>query len=866
MTQASRTLQRSFAGGEIAPELYGRLDLTKHQTGLARCRNMQTLPHGPVQSRAGLRYVLRTKDSTKAARLIEFTYNVEQTYIIELGDQYARFHTNSATLLSDAQAITGVTQANPAVLTYSGDDFTNGQWVFIDDVAGMTQLNGRWFIVANVNTAANTFELHDLDGLAIDASSYTAYSSGGTVSPIVEIETPYLEADLFDIHYTQSADVMTLVHPSYEVRELSRLSATEWSLDTVDFDNDIAAPTGLSIDTHAGSGLSEVFYRVFPAIDTLIGNPTPHAVVRIDRATTQVTLRWPAPAGPSASNPTKYIVTVSTGTGYFKIGETTALSFVDNNLALGATEIVATGYVTVPRYLTAETVTTNPSSYVVTAVAAGFLEESDPSPSLSVNNDLTAAGAYNLLSWSAVEGAVRYRVYKRRSGLLGFIGETPELTFKDNNITADLTQSPPEGGDPFRAAGDYPRAVGYFQGRRFFGGMDNDPQALFGSRSGTESNMTYSIPAASGDTIRARIAARSANVIRHFVPLRDLLILTSGAEWLARSDESGVLTPASVSFQVQGYVGASDVQPVVTSAAVVYAQDRGGRINQMLYSLEQDGYQTSDISLMAPHLFDGYTITQIALQRSPHQTVWVVRSDGVLLGCTYLPEHEVLAWHPHETDGEFESVAVVAEGDYDAVYAVVRRDINGGSVRYVERLADRKFATRADSFCVDAGLTYDGDAATTITGLWHLEGEAVAVLADGAVVDGLTVSNGSITLDSAASKVHVGLPMPDPQAQTLPFAYESAAAFGQGNKKNVSRVFFRLVESGGVFAGPDFDNLTELKVTGAEELEDPPELQNGLVELVITPTWGLEGQVCFAQTAPLPLEVAAMVLEVASGG
>jgi hypothetical protein len=397
------------------------------------------------------------------------------------------------------------------------------------------------------------------------------------------------------------------------------------------------------------------------------------------------------------------------------------------------------------------------------------------------------------------------------------------------------------------------------------GGSNNEPQAIFGTRSGTERNMTYSIPGVASDAIRARIAARNANTIRHFVPLRDLLILTSGAEWLAKSDDSGILTPLSVSFQVQGYVGCSNVQPVVTNASVVYAQARGGRVNEMLYAFEQDGYRTSDISVMAPHLFDGYTVVQMALQRSPHQTIWVVRSDGVLLGCTYLPEHEVIAWHQHTTTGTFESVACIAEGDFDAVYVIVKRTINGSVRRFVERIADRNFASRADSFCVDCGLTYDGDPTDTITGLQHLEGETVVVLADGGVVNDLVVTDGTITLPSEASLVHVGLAMPNPRGQTLPLAAEVQAA-GQGTKKNVNKVFFRLKDSGGIYAGRTFSDMTALKVRSTEDYDSPPGLQNGMVELLITPGWSDDGQVCFEQRDPLPLTVSAMVLEVATGG
>src|SRR5688572_6650887 len=241
MVATTRQLLRSFAGGEITPELFGRLDLDKFQTGLARAKNFRILPHGPVQNRAGFQYVLETKDSTKASRLIPFVWSVDQTMHLEFGDQYVRFHTLGSTLLETGLTITGITQANPGVLTYTGADPSNGQWMYLSGIVGMSQLNGRFVKVANVNAGANTFELTDIHGGAnINTTSYPAYISGGTTARVYEVATPFLEAHLFDLHFTQSADVLTITHPSYAPRELRRVGATNWTLTTASFTPAIA--------------------------------------------------------------------------------------------------------------------------------------------------------------------------------------------------------------------------------------------------------------------------------------------------------------------------------------------------------------------------------------------------------------------------------------------------------------------------------------------------------------------------------------------------------------------------------------------------------------------------------------------------
>jgi len=850
-----KSLQRSFAGGEISPELFGRLDLTKFQTGLAECLNFRILPHGPAENRSGLQYVIRTKDSTKVSILLPFIYSSNQSVVLEFGDQYIRFHTDGGTVLESSQNITGITKANPGVLTYAGADPTNGQWFYLAGIAGMTELNGRYVKVASVDTVANTFQLVDpLTGNNLNTSSFTTYTSGGTMSRVYEISSPYLEADLYDLHFTQSADVLTITHPGYQQRQLTRTAAANWTLAT------------------------------FSAVPT-IGTPSAPTVAA------------PVAAGASVT--------------YY---------------------------------------------YVCTAIAEGTLEESLASASASVSNLLTTAGNYNTIDPPAVSGAIRYNIYKQVSGVYGYIGQTDGSALVDNNITPDLTQTPPQANDPFSGAGEYPGAVGYYKGRRWFAGSTNKPQNLWGTKSATESNMTYSIPTRDDDSITVKLIARQANTIRHIVPLGDLLLLTSGAEWLVRAQNSDAITPNTIDYTPQGYVGASNVQPSVTSKSVLYAADKGGHVREMLYTFDSQGYDTKDISIMAPHLFDGYTIKQMAFAKAPVPTLWCVRSDGVLLGLTYLPEHEVYAWHKHDTAGTFESVCAVPEGSEDAVYATVKRTINSATVRNIERFATRRINRLDDAFHVDSGsrlnntiaatltpgtgatvqgtedvvftagsavfastdvgryIHYDftyydtvrgkrtlvyGKAiaeiteytnsthvkatideawpslsaiaasgwrmtTTSITGLHHLEGEEVAILGDGAVFPVGTVSGGSLTLERGVSKASIGLAY-DCDMQTLPLGAEGNA-MGQGVQKNVNKVHLRVYNSSGIFVGPAFDKLREVKQRTDEVWGAPPDLVTGMVRTTVTPSWNDDAPVCVRQSDPLPLTVVALVPDTTYGG
>lgn len=678
----ARVVQRSFGGGEISPEMFGRFDDVKYQSGLATCRNFVVKPQGPVENRAGTEFVREVKDSTKRTRIIPFTYSVTQTMVIEIGAGYFRFHTGGATLMD-----------------------------------------------------------------------------GGVP---YEIENPYAEADLFAIHYVQSADVLTLVHPAHAPRELRRLGPTDWDLVTISFSSPVAAPTGVSA-TSNNKG-TEYTYR-----------------------------------------------------------------------------------------------------YVVTALDAEGKTESQQSATVSCVNNLFSPGGANHLAWSAVTGASRYNVYKEQGGLFGYIGQTTGLALVDDNIAADLSVTPPIYDDVFGAAGDYPAAVSYFEQRRCFAGTVNRPQNIWMTRSGTESAMSYSLPVRDDDRVAFRVAAREANAIRHIVPLSELLLLTSSGEWRVASVNSDAVTPTTISVRPQSYVGATDVQPVVVNNTVLYAAARGGHVRELAYNWQANGFLTGDMSLRSAHLFDNLGIEDMAYSKAPQPIVWFISSNGKLLGLTYVPEQQIGAWHQHDTLGAFESCAVVAEGNEDRLYVVVRRSINGQEVRYVERMASRQFEAQADAFFVDCGLTYSGAPATTITGLDFLEGQEVSILADGAVHPRRIVTGGLVSLDEAASTVHVGLPITS-DIETLPIALQlQDGSLGQGHVKNVNQLWLRVNRSSGIFAGPDANNLREVKQRTNEPYGSPPVLKTDEIPLKLSPDWSRSGQVFVRQRDPLPLTIVSMSAEVALG-
>lgn len=219
----------SFTAGEISPRLEGQITLEKYRQGLSTLTNMICMPHGGVTRRPGTEFLGEVKNSAAKARLIPFQFKTSDTYILEFGPLTMRVYRNGQQVLSGTtRAITAITQANPGTLTSAAHGFSNGDEIFITGVGGMTQLNDRNYRVANVT--ANTFTLQDLFGVTIDTTGFTAFTAGGTADNIYQITTPYVEADLFALRYAQSADTMYIVHPSYDIRILTRTGSAAWTL------------------------------------------------------------------------------------------------------------------------------------------------------------------------------------------------------------------------------------------------------------------------------------------------------------------------------------------------------------------------------------------------------------------------------------------------------------------------------------------------------------------------------------------------------------------------------------------------------------------------------------------------------------
>jgi hypothetical protein len=901
-------IQRSFAGGEIAPALYGRSDQGKYQSGLRRCENFTVMRHGGVSNRPGTKYIAQVKDSNRKVRLMKFVFNAQQTYVLEFGHEYIR-------VIKDGVQLT----------------------------------------------------------------------SGG--SPY-EIASPYQEEHLRDIQYVQSADVITLVHPNYAPRTLSRTGDTSWTLAQITYAPSITPPSKVVINGTAGNASS---YVVTCVKELTYEESLPSDPVGNTNAT--------------ASTSNKNTITVGATKGIYEfnvykringvygyVGTTRPLDnkmIVDYERRTRVSAPTANGiFFTLPDnhgYLVNEylviadatnTELNNPaSSYRIYSVNGNVVEISDAiggtgpvSGVATVGNRLTRtattvtmnfptgheynAGEPLFLSGSYLSG--QFTVLTSAANSITFANpDSTKLTqgsavvamnstFVDDGISADTTDTPPQARDPFPTSGNYPATVSYFQQRSVFASTTNEPEKVWLSRTGNFKNFSIRSPLQDDDAITFTIAGRQVNEVRHLIEVGQMLILTSGGEWRVMGDSDGVIKPAAINLKQEGYSGAAKITPIVIGNNALYIQARGNIARDLRYDLQTDGYNGRDLTVFAAHMFDGYQLVTWDYAQIPHSIVWTVRDDGVLLGLTYVREHDVWGWHRHTTDGVFEDVVCVPEGTEDAVYVVVRRSLNGVPVRYIERFAPRYTSQMIDlardAFFVDCGATYDGlntDSTHTLTvsagtgtsvrddmfidankdtftpysvgdafqvggirfkviefiderrvkvlpsqdvasvplvssqwtrmvdslsGLDHLEGKEVAILADGDVHPSRTVIEGSITLNRPCGVVHVGLAYTS-TIQTLAIDNPGGETLFDKNKI-VSKVSMLVESSRGIYAGPDEAHLREHKQRKLEDYGEPTRLTTGLVEIQTVAQWDKQGLVMVQQKDPLPISVLAVVPQV----
>ena len=409
----------------------------------------------------------------------------------------------------------------------------------------------------------------------------------------------------------------------------------------------------------------------------------------------------------------------------------------------------------------------------------------------------------------------------------------------------------------------YPHAVTFYEDRLWFAGSASKPQTLWASVSGDYENHKYGTN--DDDALNYTINTQDMNTIEWLAPTKVLAIGTANDEFtLSATQISDPVTPTNVKITPQTTFGsATDVKPLRVGSVILFLQRAGRKLREYAYQFDTDSFVAPNMNVLADHITES-GVLELAYQQEPSQIVWAPRTDGVLTGMTYERTEDVVGWHRHTIGGGIVESAVTVphwDGDQDVLWLIVRRTIDGSTVRYVEYV--EKYMTDEYAFFVDCGLTYDGSPVTAISGLDHLEGEEVAVLVDGAVHPNRTVSAGAINLQLAGSVVNVGLPY-TATIKTMPIDIATNAGTSFIDEKRAHKIVMQLYQTGpGLWYGPNENEMDEYAVRSSQDaMDNPVPLFTGFTEALAWPSGSERGpQLMIQHRLPLPCTVVALIPE-----
>tara|TARA_B100001248_G_scaffold67568_1_gene47529 strand:- start:2857 stop:5130 length:2274 start_codon:yes stop_codon:yes gene_type:complete len=661
---------------------------------------------------------------------------------------------------------------------------------------------------------------------------FRIHKDGGTVisggNP-VEVATVYTSAQVSEIKFTQSADVMYLVHPSHPVQKITRTSHTAWTISEVNFlrgpmQDSNTTDTTLTANNRTGSVTITASTSTFVATD--VGR-----LVRLHDGFAKIT--------------------------NFASGTSVTATVQEN--ADGRTELMPSYTATTVRFYEGDPSSTGlEHNDRMTDTAGNFIVEG-----FKVGQKVTITGASN--GGNNVTNALIVQVTADTILFSPSVDLVDEAAGQSVTINGVLEADKNFSLGAFSATTGHPAAVSFYEQRLVFANTTAQPQTIFFSVAGSFEDFNDGINPA--DALIYTIGSNQVNVIRYLASGRVLIVGTSGGEFaVSASGTTEPISPTNAQIKRQANYGSANIQPIQVGNVTMFVQRASRKIRELVYNFDEDSYQAPDLTVLAEHITES-GITELAFQQEPDNVVWCVLTNGKFVGMTYRREENVVGWHEQIIGGSFgsgnavvESVAVIP-GDLneDEVFLVVKRTIGGATKRYIEFFSNFDFGSDVqDAFFVDSGLTYSGSAATTISGLDHLEGQTVSILANGATHPDKTVSSGSVTLDRSVTKAHIGLSY-NSTLQTMRIDAGGTEGTAQGKIKRIHDITLRLFRTVGIQVGSSETDLDRIPFrSSANAMDQALPLFTGDKEVEFRGGFDNDGFIVVKQNQPLPATILAI--------
>lgn len=921
-------LQPAFTGGEISAEVANRVDLDKYQFAVLQAYNCLIKPHGPIYRRPGMKYMARTKYSDKACILVPFNGADNTDYLLEIGEKYIRVHKNglyinievmtpyTADMLQDLRFV----QSADTMFIASGKypvkqlaRYSDTDWRFAD------------FEITDMYFDEST-TLENYSGI-----SYTVpgtYQFQPTVTGEYQIDIAGAGGGGGGgIRYSKLRDhgrnyycVGGGTGGSGE-RIINTVTLTKGTSYTIIVGSGGAGGGGGGKDgygtaSNGGNGGNSTACGLTGRGGTGGSGGSRVSIDGSDESImgVQGTTYGAGGGGIGGVAGTKYkdYAGKAGADGWAKIlytgnkeltpsGTTGDITLTSNKNIFAGSK--AGAYIKLKQEIASKTVSTSNGTTERVRVGENWkvishgtwsgsftIEKSDDGESWKEYRKYTSGNDYNPSESGSVTEPVFLRaVCTITSGTctvdLTAMAYNAEGVVKLTEITSDSTAKAhveKELGSTDMTTNflwgawseefGYPQTLCFFQDRLCFGGTKKQPYMVWMSRTGDYGN--FSVEKASGtvtddSAVALAFVSRKQFKILHLIASTDLIVLTAGNEWTVSGSDT--VTPSKAVPKMQTTRGCSTVEPLMIGGRIVFVQGRGSTVRDMAYSYETDSYGGNDLTLLAKHIIENVQIVDSAYKQEPDSTIYFVRSDGSMACLSYIMEQKVYAWSTIETQGKIEAVAAVQEGDEDIIYLVVKREINGVTVRNIEYLAKNpaKSNNPDDYIMLDNAIEYstaEKSSGETEIDAAELAGEKVTVIGDGRMYSGLTVSqDGTVTLPAAVQHAFIGLPyrsiveLPNVEIRT-------GDGTMQGRKKQISNCILRLSNSLGGMVGPDINTMDLMNFDEQNAVSDI-KLFTGDKHMTL-PIGGFnnEGRVIIVTDEPYPFNLLAVVREVSFGG